>query len=237
MTLNNPSEGFLPQRLGPPIASVDDLTLYKEALIYKGQIIELTDVTSVDGASVSTTVNLIPIIKSSSLIVEIRGGILLGGETIVLDEERKLFGKKHHQAIANMRYHVQQATFKSRLTKLMTKLSQERRVKIYEPLLPKKYLFGDSEEPVYVTAEGKLTTSSRSYDLKSAKKAGTFGVGTHLKTLGLSQQYDSNEVVIFEEKTIIGSIPRNALKFHVNTENYDITHTLLLWLAEPGNAI
>jgi len=217
---------------GTVIAAADALLLYKDAIDWQGHLYPISDVASVEGGSISTTANLIPLQKSTWLTVRLHGG-----PTIALSEDRTIFGAPRHKAIAYMHHCIRQATFKSRMNNLATRLVKEGRVKLYEPIDKKYRPRNYTDYPVFLTRNGQLEVGSRSFDLKSARREGVFGVGTHWRSLGLSQGYDTDEVAIFEKKGIFGQVPRSAVYFKANAEDTDIVNALLTWLAEPGNGL
>ena len=141
-----------------------------------------------------------------------------------------LFAGSRHKKIALLLSALSRATFQQRLDSLAQRLSSTGSIELY-------HAYTSDFESVVLTKDGKLTTPSRSVDLKRARSAGVFGVGTEWRSLGLSRAYDPSEVAVCEDKGTFGYLPRKALRFHVSAEDEDVACALLLWMAEPGNSL
>lgn len=225
--ISTAAEGGLPttESLGAVLAEVDDVKLYQSALSSGGKIFGLDSVKSVAGGSSSSSINYIPMDKSTWLTIR-----FISRDMISLREQRTYFAGGRHKAIATLYGLVRRATFQSRLNNLAAKLVREKRIEIYHPYTGK-------DEAVFLTSGGDLETATKTIGLKAAKANGMFGVGTEWRSLGFSRGYDTNEVIVCEKKGTLGFIPRSALRFNANEGDTDVINALLIWLADPNNAL
>jgi len=122
------------------------------------------------------------------------------------------------------------------MTNLAKKLIQQGQIE-----LTKTWVIGGKEvgEVVILRKDGTVVTPTKSVNLKVAKATGTFGLGSEWRSLNaMSHKTNPYEVVLSEKKGLLGAlIPLGALKFIPFVEDIDIVHSLLAWMAEPGNKL
>ena len=207
------------------LVEADKIRLFEKTIAIEGQCFPITEIVSVSGMSSSHSVNFIPMDKRSFVAFT-----LASGKSFSLSEDRTLLAPARHKAIRTLHATLKQLTFQSRLNRIASLLRQQGRLEIFRP-------FSGKGEAVFVTAGGQIEAGTRRIDLKRAKKEGLFGVGVESRSLGYSRSYDTEEVVVAENKGTLGFIPRNALRFKANKYDTDVVNALLQWMTEPGNNV
>jgi hypothetical protein len=211
-------------KIGGLIFEFEHLRLFENAIIHENVVRYITDVTSVDGGQYTHSTNSIPSIKITGLTI-----LFASGESINLEENRKWFGGKRHQALLKLLSMLREVTFKQRMANLTRKLRRQGQLE-----LTRKSNVG---EIVLLRKDGIVIASTKSVNLKVAKASGTFELGTHSTSL-MTTKSNPFEIVLSEKSKRFGRYsPSDALTFVAVTEDLDILRSLIAWMAEPGNKL
>lgn len=213
-------------RPGPSVLSACGMDLRENGVLFEGVFYPLATVSSVRGGERSRTVNLVAFERSTALYIG-----FVDGRSISLRESRAWFAGRNHANILRLFEELRVRTYRPRFINLVLRLRQHGELTLHTPFL--------DEDSVVLDVSGVVRTPKRGVNLKAARESGTFGLGTERHSINmLNSRIDSAEVVISESKGMLGQlIPRDALRFTPTVEDVDVVHTLLAWLAEPGNTL
>jgi hypothetical protein len=209
----------------PPkvLASFDDLVITERGLFISGKLIPLERIAKVNGSASQMSINFIPMMKDSSLHIE-----LTDGTTFSYSEDSAYFSPIRHKQIRTAYAILRSATSQKRLDNLAAKVRRDGRV-----------LLGlvdfDEKKPVYLTVRGELVSGELVVVLKIANANGGFGIGVEGRSLGLSRSVDPDMIVASLNPAGRFTLPRGAIKFTATQEDKDAVANLLQWLAKPGN--
>lgn len=219
-----PSPPPPPPPAAPPkvLASFDDVVINERGLFIAGNLIPLERIAKVDGDASQMSINFVPIMRDSTLHLE-----LTDGTTFAYNEDSAYFSPIRHRQIRKAYAILRNATSQTRLDNLAGKVRREGRVRLG--------LHGKEQEPVYLTVKGELVCGDKVIDLKVAKANGGFGIGVQSRSLGMSRSEDPNVIVASLNPAGRFRLPRDRLEFFASYEDKDAVHSLLEWLAKPGN--
>lgn len=209
----------------PPkaLASFDDVLITERGLFISGKLIPLEHIAKVNGSASQMSLNFIPMMKDSSLDIE-----LTDGTTFSYSEDSAYFSPIRHKQIRTAYAILRGATSQKRLDNLAAKVRREGRV-----------LLGlvdfDEKKPVHLTVRGELVSGDLVVDLKIANANGGFGIGVEGRSLGMSRSVDPDTIVASLNPAGRFTLPRGAIKFTAIYEDKDVVASLLEWLAKPGN--
>lgn len=92
-----------------------------------------------------------------------------------------------------------------------------------------------TQQSVFLTAAGVLETCNVRVDLKEALEHGEVLLGVDYRSLnGISAEYRPHEIAVSERKKAWCK-PMGGIVFTPSTEDPDIVHSAIAWMATPGN--
>ncbi len=134
------------------------------------------------------------------------------------------FKKERYNQIRQFGAKLKAATVQSRMNNTVKNLREQGRILVGH---------GNKKEPhVYLTADGKITTNVRIFDIKSCAATGTFGVGVS----SINNYQAPNTVLISNGKKPLLGYGKESLSFDLGV-NEDVLKSLLLWYADPKNIL
>jgi hypothetical protein len=209
-----------------PLASVDDLSVFSDSIVVRGESIPFASIARVYGGADQFTYNFIPMTKSSSLYIW-----TVDDREFAYTEDRTYLGNSRHKQIRATCGVLRQLTLQHRIGNLASRLRQHGRLVL-------GFCHDDDAKPVTLTSNGRLEADGLSVDLKAAKSHGAFGTGTLAKSIsGLSSESRPEEIVASLHPVGWRNFHQASIVFTPLHEDSDVVTILLEWLAEPGNSL
>jgi hypothetical protein len=217
-----------------PVFSFEDLTIFPRHFSIGGTSYPFESVRRLKGGGSKSTINFVPMEKSSNLHIE-----LMDGSTFSYSEDSKFLKGKRHKEIQTTFGILKKATAKPRLENLAARIKQNRKVELVAPIsMDFGKFIGDVEiDQVILHCNGTVESKGLIVDLKVAATSGTLWLGTESHSFGYSRQsFNPAEVVVSEHKA--GRRPhKESIQFYPIDEDVDVTHTILRWFSEAENSL
>ncbi|MDP2323167.1 MAG: SHOCT domain-containing protein [Gammaproteobacteria bacterium] len=204
-----------------PIASVDELDVYEDRIVVKGERVEFSAIRSVKDSAYKMSINFMPVSRMASLLIT-----LTDGRFFVYYEDRALLGIARCGRITKAGAVLRAATFRHRRIDFATRLRSVGRIPVAE----------SEQGNVFITSDGCLEQGQLRIDLKQAARTGVVGQGTHAG-VGANSSSNSSEIVAGYEKPGWAGWGPNTIRFEPYLEDPDVVGSMVEWLAEPNNTL
>lgn len=214
----------------------EEISIYESNIAIGKNIYSYDQILDVQCHSYKATMNLIPIINSTSLSIS-----FIDGSYFEKKENRIIFGRNRHKSIRRAGYIVKEKTFEPLLKKFVDSLalsplrigteSAEPFPSIASSI---KRLVNDRQlRSITLDASGVLSNGILNIDLKQSRAEG------HLE-IGIMRQNYTNPTGVYAStnKTLIEQNHKNALKFDIDgSYRPDVVMHVLNWLSIAGNTL
>lgn len=213
--------------LGSLLAEVAEVAAFEHGFKIQDSRYRYDAIASIRGGVEKSSVNGITTTKKSHFSLRLSDGMELS-----VSEGSTWFGRKRHTAIVNVFVELNRRSFNSRVQALAQRLRKEGEVRLgYSGLRGK--------DPVTLFSDGTIGNSKHRFDIKAASAMGTLQLGVTRANLGASSYSSPLEIVISDKKKPRAlAVPLGRkISFVPTSEDPDIVHALIGWIAAPENRL